>query len=163
MKTTLIMILLGLLSTGVPAKTAGDGFVVANGITYFCQSFKIGLINTCIVTLTGDMVKVPNSHVQAYQLNGRQYELLPLVNASGDTIDLAFMEFISMRNGSRLYRYCSNCCKYDPLNGEIAPLNRVYRYYVLKNGELRLLSDNHETGKILASFNVRVINDRSRM
>lgn len=162
MKTSLIIpfTLLMFCSAGVLAESVGDGFVVADGITYFCQAMRTGIAKTRIITSDGNLVKVPNNSVQAYRLNGHQFEMLPLVNRKGDTIDRAFMEFIAMRNGSRLYRYCSNCSKYDPLNGEIAPLYRVYRYYVLSNGRMKLLAENDETGKMLAYFNVKVIGDQ---
>lgn len=153
--------MLTLFSAGTLAESIGDGFVVADGVTYFCQAIKTGLVKTRIMTTDGDVVKVPNYSIQAYLLNGHQYELLPLVNLHGDTIDLAFMEFITMRNGSRLYRYCSNCSKYDPLYGEIAPLNRVYRYYVLREGRMKLLTDE-ETDINLAFFNIRVLKDIRR-
>lgn len=160
MKTSLIIIMLVLLSTGLPAESTGDGFIVADGVTYFCQTMRTGLAHTRIVTIDGDIVKVPNNSVQAYRLNGHQFELMPLVDRGGDTIEFAFMEFIAMSNDSRLYRYCSNCSKYDPLNGEIAPLNRVYRYYVLRDGHLKLLKDEDETGTTLEFFNVKVYDDR---
>jgi len=161
MKTSLIIIMLTLFSAGALAESIGDGFVVADGITYFCQAMKTGLVKTRIMTIDGDVVKVPNNSVQAYRLNGHQYELLPLVNRRGDTIDRAFMEFLAMRNGSRLYRYCSNCSKYDPLSGEIAPLNPVYRYYVLREGRMKLLTDE-DANVNMAFFNIKVLNDRGR-
>ncbi|MBK6965319.1 MAG: hypothetical protein IPH20_15645 [Bacteroidales bacterium] len=160
MKTSLLIITLVILSTGVTAESTGDGFVVADGVTYFCQSLRTGLSNTKIVTTDGDIVRVPNNSVQAYRIKGHQFELLPLVDMGGDTVDYAFMEFLAMSDDSRLYRYCSNCRKYDPLNGEIAPLNSVFRYYILRNGQLKLLTDENETGKILSSFNVKVYDDR---
>jgi hypothetical protein len=160
MKTSLIIIALVMLLTDVPAESTGDDYVVADGVTYICQTMRTGLANTRIMTNEGGIVKVPNSSVQAYQLNGQQFELLPLVDRRGDTIDYAFMEFIAINNDSRLYRYCSNCCKYDPLNGEIAPLNRVFRYYVLRNGRVKLLADEKEKGKTLSTFNVTVYDSR---
>jgi hypothetical protein len=160
MKTSLIIITLALLSTGAMAESSGDGFIVADGVTYFCQTIRTGLANTRIMTMDGSIVKVPNNSVQAYRLNGHQFELLPLVDRQGDTIDYAFMEFIATGNNSRLYRYCSNCRKYDPLNGEIAPINFIYRYYVLRNGHLELLTNENMAVEILSCFNVKVINDR---
>lgn len=148
-----------LLSSVVWAKTTGDDFVVADGVTYYCETMKTGFTKTHIYTKDGFIIKVPNNHIKAYRLNGHSFELLPLVNLSGDTVDLAFMELIAIRNGIRLYKYCTNCCKYDPLNNVIAPLNRVFRYYIYKNGKMKLLTSEVETKSILAFFNVKVIND----
>ena len=158
MKTSLIIMLI-LLSAGLWAKTTGDNFVVANGVTYYCETMKTGFTKTHIYTKDGNIINVPNNNVKAYRLNGHLFELLPLVNFSGDTVDLAFMELIAIRNGIRLYKYCSNCCKYDPLDNVIAPLNRVFRYYIYKNGKMKLLTNEVETNNILAFFNVKVIND----
>ncbi|NTW23430.1 MAG: hypothetical protein HGA37_01920 [Lentimicrobium sp.] len=162
MKTHLIILMLVIFSTGAMAESDGDDFVVADGVTYFCQDMRIGLLRTWIYTPDGGIVKVSNNNVQAYRLNGRQYELLPLIDRCGDTVDHAFMEFIAMRNGNRLYRYCSNCSKYDPLNGEIAPLNFVYRYYVSENGHLKLLTEEEVNGDALACYKVKVIKDNKR-
>jgi len=162
MKTPLIFFMLVLFSTVVLAESEGEDFVVADGVTYFCRDMRIGLLKTYIYTPEGSIVKVSNSNVQAYRLKGHQYELLPLIDHSGDTVDYAFMEFIAMQNGNRLYRYCSNCSKYDPLNGEIGPLNRVYRYYIYSNGQLKLLTMEDVSGEIMACFNVKLIDDNTR-
>ncbi|MBL7905117.1 MAG: hypothetical protein JNL22_08865 [Bacteroidales bacterium] len=162
MKTPLITFMLLIFSTVAMAESTGDNFVVADGITYLCRHMRIGLFRTWIYTPEGSVVKVSNGKVVAYRLNGHQYELQPLIDRSGDTIDYAFMEFIAMRNGNRLYRYCSNCSKYDPLNGEIAPINRVYRYYEFENGLLKLLTRENVNEYILTSFNVRVISENNR-
>ncbi len=160
MKTSLIILMLVFFSIEAMAESTGDDFVVADGVTYFCRDMRIGLLKTCIYTPEGNVVKVSNTNVQAYRLKGHQYELLPLIDHNGDTVDYAFMEFIAMQNGKRLYRYCSNCSKYDPLNGEIAPLNRVYRYYIYSNGQLKLLTNEDVSGEIMACFKVKVINDK---
>jgi hypothetical protein len=160
MKTSLLIITLVLLSTVALAESTGDDYIVADGVTYFCHAMKTGLANTRIMTIDGNIVKVPNSSVQAYQLNGNQFELLPLVDRQGSTIDYAFMEFIATNNNSRLYRYCSNCRQYDPLNGDIAPINYIYRYYVVRNGCVELLSNENIAVEILSGFNVKVINDK---
>lgn len=158
MKTSLILLLI-LLSAGVWAKTTGDNFVVADGVTYYCNAMKTGFTKTHIFTKNGDIINVPNNHVKAYKLNGHLFELLPLVNSSGDTVDRAFMELIAVRNGIRLYKYCTNCCKYDPLNNVIAPLNRVFRYYIYQDGKMKLLTNEVEKNNFLNYFNVKVIND----
>lgn len=157
MKSVTIIILLLLCSSGVWAGTFDDGFVVADDITYFGNDIKIGSLKTVIQTTEGHIRKVPTSEVKAFRSNGRQFEFLPVVNTNGDTTDMTFMEFITMRDGNRLYCYCSDYCKYDPLNGEIAPVNRVYRYYVLRNDKFRLLTNDDEVDQTMAYFNVKII------
>jgi hypothetical protein len=157
MKTMSIIILLLLCSSGVWAGSFDDGFVVADDITYFGSDIKIGSFKIVIQTEDGEIRKMPTREVKAFRTNGRQFEFLPVTNTKGDTADMAFMEFITMRDGNRLYCYCSDNCKYDPLNGEIAPPIRVYRYYVLKNDKLNLLSDDKEVDQAMAYFNVRIV------
>ena len=160
MKTILILLTLALISPGSRAKSSAEGFIVTEGITYQCLKMTTGFSHTRIMTTEGEFLKIPNNSVKAYRIKDHQYELLPLLNVRGDTLDLVFMEFISRRDGCRLYRYCSNCGKYDPLNWEIAPQNRIYRYYLLCNGHLRLLKSEAETNDTLAWFNINVISDR---
>lgn len=159
MKTPMILCWLLIFSTLAFAENTGDNFVVAGGSTYLCQEMRIGFLNTRIITTDGKIIKVPNHRVEAYRVNGHQYELLPLINFNGDTVDMAFMEFICTREGTRLYRYCSNCSKYDPLKCEIAPINRVYRYYILRDGQMKLLTEKDETSKFMSYFKVRVHQD----
>lgn len=161
MKTPMILCWLLIYSALAFAENTGDDFVVADGATYLCHEMRMGFINTRIVTTEGEVVKVPNYKVEAYRVNGHQFELLPLINYNGDTVDRAFMEFICTRDGNRLYRYCSNCSKYDPLNGQIAPLNRVYRYYIMRNGQMKLLTEKDENSKFMSYFRVSVLQDRS--
>ncbi len=162
MKAILIILILALLSPEGHANSSGEGFIVAEGMTYQILDMTTGFSHTRVMTTEGQVLKVPNNSVTAYRMNGHQYELLPLLTCQGDTLCQVFMEFISRRDGCRLYRYCSNCGKYDPLNWEIAPQNHIYRYYLLRNGHLKLLKSEAETNDTLAWFNIRVMSDFSR-
>lgn len=159
MKTLWIILTLVFGPLVLKAESDRSDYVVADGITYVCQAMRTGFANTRIITHEGQLVKVPNSSIKAYRINGRQFEIMPLLNLRGDTLDMAFMEFISMRDGKRLYRYCSNCSKYDPLSGEIAPINLIYRYYVLSDGQLKLFTDADISN--LGWFKVKIVNDQS--
>jgi len=159
MKTLWIIIALVFGPLVLKAESDRGDYVVADGITYVCQAMRTGFANTRIITPEGQLVKVPNSSIKAYRIAGRQFEIMPLLNLSGDTLDMAFMELISTLDGKRLYRYCSNCSKYDPLSGVIAPINFVYRYYVLSDGQLRLFTDAEINN--LGWFKVKIINDQS--
>ncbi|HOW30094.1 MAG TPA: hypothetical protein PLP88_00875 [Bacteroidales bacterium] len=145
-----------LLSLVVTAGNPGNDFVIADGIYYDCAEIHRGFSNTRITTNDGEKLKIPNFLVQSFRQNGHHFELLPLVNGKGDTVTMTYMELIASRNGSNLYRYCTNCNKYDPENGEVAPLNRIYRYYVFKNGRLQLLHDGAATDAVFAFFQVKV-------
>lgn len=159
MKAFWMIIVLTFCTWMLWAASEREGYVVADGKTYVCEAMRTGFAHTRILTTEGQLVKVPNNSVQAYRINGRQFEMMPLVNLRGDTLGMAFMELISVCNGKRLYRYCSNCSKYDPLSGEIAPINRIYRYYVLSGKQLKLMPEPCNSD--LALFNVKIVNDQS--
>lgn len=134
-----------------------DNFVVAdNGAVYFYKKLKFGFTNIQIISLDGTKIKIPNMGIKAYSYKGHQFELLPITNCKGDTLGYAFMEFISKRNGSRLFRYCSNCINYDPLNGVIAPLNKLYRYYVVKSGKIKLISCLEDFSELMTFYKVKI-------
>lgn len=157
MRTLGLIAFLVLMTMGVSAANTGADFVIADGVMYNCTEIHKGFAKTRITTTDGEKFKIPNFLVQSFRKNGRQYELLPLVNGKGDTVAMTYMELIATHSGSSLYRYCTNCNKYDPLSAEIAPLNRIYRYYILKNGKLKLLHDDAATSNAMAFFNVRMI------
>lgn len=159
MKAFWMIIVLTFCTWMLWAASESEGYVVADGKTYVCETMRTGFANTRILTAEGQLIKVPNNSIQAYRLNGRQFEVMPLINLRGDTLGMAFMELISVCNGKRLYRYCSNCSKYDPLSGEIAPINRIYRYYVLSGKQLKLMPEPCNSD--LALFNVKIVNDQS--
>ena len=157
MKPIGIVLIVVMLSLGVTGSNAAPDFVIADGMIYYCTGIHKGFAKTRITTTDGETLKIPNHMVQSFRQNGHQYELLPLVNGKGDTVAMTYMELIATHNGSSLYRYCTNCNKYDPLSGEIAPINRIYRYYVLKNGRLKLLHDGASTDNAMAYFKVRML------
>lgn len=157
MKIPASILVLVFLSMSVCATGVIENFVIADGVVYQITGMRKGITNTRITTTSGEIVKIPNASIKSYRINGHQYDLLPMLDYRGDTLAAAFMELIAARNGSRLYRYCSNCNKYDPVNQEIAPMNRIYRYYVLKSGRLSLLYDEETTCKAMAFFSVRIL------
>jgi len=73
------------------------------------------------------------------------------------TVGLAFMQYITSCDGNRLYRYCSNCLKYDPVNEKIDPELPVYRYYIFKSGKFISVTDDFDLQSQVASFGVKVI------
>lgn len=156
MKKLAIIIILSLFALPLLAFTEESAFVATADHTYFCNEISMGFASTIVKNADGSYLKIPNSEVKAFRLNGRQYEKMPLVSNAGDTVTYTFMEFICSKDGYRLYRYCTNCNHYDPLNGEIAPINHIYRYYVLVDGKIRLLNCADSLKKAMSFFKVKV-------
>ncbi len=95
--------------------------------------------------------------IDAYSQNGVLFEKMPIVCKNQDTAGWAFMQRISSRNGYSLYRFCSNCIHYDPVDGIINPVYPVYRYYIFKNGKFVSLVDEHNAKEQLAKFGVKML------
>lgn len=159
MKSIALIFLLVFLTSGL--KAAGkstDNFVVIGDETYYYDEIRVGKSITSIYIDGKRFLKVRNSIVNAYAEKGNFYEYLPIMTQDKDTAGYAFMQFIASRDGYRLYRYCSNCLKYDPVTCIIAPATPVYRYYIFKSSKFVLVTDDQNEKSQLAYFGVKVVN-----
>jgi len=157
MKSSALIILLVILTSGL--KSAGkstDNFVIIGDDTYYYDEIRVGKSSTSIYIEGKRFLKVPTFDVTAYAEKGNFYEYLPILTTEQDTAGWAFMQFIASCDGYRLYRYCSNCLKYDPVTCVIAPTTPVYRYYVFKSGKFVLVTDDQNEKSQLAFFGVKV-------
>lgn len=158
MKNTALLSLLVFFSLGLKAADKlTDSFVIIGEKTFYCDKVHVGMGSTRIYIDGKQILKVPTFAINAYAENGMLYEYLPVLTKDQDTVGWAFMQFIASRNGSRIYRYCSDCLHYDPVNEKIAPTMPVYRYYTFKRGNFVSVSDDENVKEHLASFGVRII------
>lgn len=156
MKTLAFFCILLLTASFVAADDAsGSCYVIIDHETYFCDDIRPGKATTRIFRNGKLFMKIPTLLVNAYQKDGKLFERMPVVNKNQDTAGWAFMQFITSREGYRLYRFCSNCLHYDPATGQIAPENPVYRYYVFKNGKFISISDDYNDIALLKQFSVK--------
>lgn len=132
-------------------------YVIAKGKTYICNKVIIGPANTKIYNAAGEVTKIPCSLVESFMQDNKVFVKLPVINKGNDTLGLAFMQYLSSRSGLQLYRYCSRCLQYDPLESVIAPVNMVFRYYVFKGSKFFMLLDETNADSYLAFFGVKVI------
>jgi len=136
-------------------KASGEmNYVSIEGKTYFSDEVKVGLNNLRITTDEGLTLKAPLKKVDAYMVNGKLFERLPLVCKAGKVKGTALMEFISQRNGLRLYKYCAKCeddalgCRFlDESQNETI-------YLVYKDGELYLRIDRINGPTVFPFFRV---------
>lgn len=134
------------------AKAAGElDYVCVNGVTYFSEDIKIGLNNARITTENGLILKAPLEKVDAYRVDGKLFERLPLICADGKNKGTALMELITQHNGLRLYKFHSgyeetpaNCRFNDKSNSECI-------YFVYKDNQL-YLHVNHENASTVFPF-----------
>jgi hypothetical protein len=134
-----------------------NDIVVSDGKTYFCDKVIMGPASAKIYYAAGEILKIPSKSVESFIKNGQVFIKLPVITKANDTIGMAFMQYINSRSGLQLFRYCSNCLKYDPVEGVIAPVNTVYRYYIFKGGKFFMLLDENDSATFLAFFGVRVM------
>jgi hypothetical protein len=137
------------------AKAAGElDFVCINGVTYFSEDVRIGALNARITTESGTVIKAPLNKVDAYRIDGRLFERLPLICVDGKSKGTALMELITQHNGLRLY-------KYHPENIE-APQNCRFMdkskqecvYFVYKDGQLYLHVNQKNASTVFPYFHV---------
>jgi len=137
------------------AKAAGElDFVSISGVTYFSEDVRIGALNARVATENGVVIKVPLSKVDAYRINGKLFERMPLICFDGKNKGTALMELITQRNGLRLY-------KYHPENEEV-PLNCRFTdtssqecvYFVYKEGQLYLHINQLNASTVFPYFHV---------
>lgn len=157
MKNSVITFLLVLFASGLLAATMPtDNFVIIGDKTYYCDKVQVGTTYTRAYIDGKMFLKFPSNNITAYAENGRFYEYLPVLNKNEEITGWAFMEFLVSSNGNRLYRYCSNCLHYDPVNGKIAPTIPTYRYYIFNGGKFVSVSDDLNLQAQVEVFGVKV-------
>jgi hypothetical protein len=137
------------------AKAAGElDFVTISGVTYFSEDVHIGLLNARVTTENGQTIKVPLSKVDAYRIDGKLFERLPLICADGKYKGTALMELITQHNGLRLYKYnpgneepSTNCTFLDQSKEKCV-------YFVFKDGKLYLHVDQKNASTVFPYFRV---------
>jgi len=155
MITLLIFLMIGSeIQAGSPL---AKNYVVSKGKTYFCEKLIVGSANTKIFNAVGEVTKIPVHLVDSFRQGNNIFVKLPVISKSNDTIGMAFMQYITSRSGLQLFRYCSKCLQYDPVESIIAPVNQVYRYYVFKGGKFFKILDKENIDSYLSFFGVRVI------
>ena len=150
----LIMIMLVLM---VKAGGGATGYVTVGGKTYFCEKLIPGLLNLNLKMNDGTLMKVPLKKVDCYSYNGRLFERLPVMCKDAPANCMALMEYITSRNGLRLYKYCKVQEHGDLIDNTYQAAHLEYMFFVFKDGKfyLPVTSDNAES--ILPFFGIKVI------
>jgi len=148
MKKPISIIALLLLCAGMNVMAAGNpiSYVKTEGKILFGKNLKIGLFKTRIVTDEGIVKKIPNQKVEAYLVESKQFENLPLLRTEKGKSTMVMMEYVAYRGGLKLYRLPA---------GE--GRNQTYTYCVYKDNKLYLPVDQSNAESILPFFGVQVI------
>ena len=138
------------------AKAAGElDFVCVNGVTYFSEDIKIGMSNARIPMEDGLILKAPLSKVDAYRVNGKLYERLPLICVDGRSKGTALMEFITQHNGLRLYKLSTDSSETPDNCRFIDKTNSTCVYFVYKEGQLYLHVNQANAPTVFPFFHIQ--------
>jgi len=154
-----LSVVLILIMSVLFVKAGGESvsYVTVDGKTYFCEKAKPGLFNMNLTMDDGTIMKVPLNKVDAYSCNGHLCERLPVICEGAPTNCTALMEYVTTRNGFRLYKNCEYSECGDLWNNTYKKAHLQVDYYVFKDGEFYLQVTKDNIKSILAFFNVPVI------
>ncbi len=157
MKSLIVAFLLLVVAWAAQAGSETVSYVTVGGKTYFCQDLKSGLFRASLTLDDGTTLKIPYEKIDAYMCNGHLYERMPLMCPYAKPGCTALMEYVTSRNGLRLYKYCryGSCC--DPANDVYKPVQAQYLYTVFKDGKFFLKVDQENAASILPFFGIEVI------
>jgi hypothetical protein len=158
MKKSVVLITLAFFAFILNA-SAGVNYVTVGKKTWFSDDVRIGMNNIKIATEAGMVVKTPMKNVDAYMVDGKLCERLPVICKDGSEKCTALMELVAFRNGLGLYKYSVNkgserigCTLYDEAKHSAV-------YYVYRNGKLHLRVDNNNANTVFPFFGVEFVNN----
>lgn len=152
-----LMVLFVFISLAFVWEAAGKmNYVTVGDKTYFSSDIKIGLTNVRITTENGLTLKAPLKMVNAYSIDGKQCERVPLVYRNGEVQCSALLELVSIRNGLKLFKLNAysgdsphqRCCF---SNGS----SNHAKYFVYKDGKLHLRVDGVNAPTVFGFFHVK--------
>jgi len=154
-----LSVLLILVMSVLMLKAGGKAisYVTVGDQTYFCEKVVPGLFSLNLTMDDGTILKVPLKKVDSYSTNGHMFERLPVMCKDAPANCTALMEYITARNGYRLYKHCEykECGDLWDNNYEKAHLQ--VEYFVFKDGKFYLPVTKENASSILPFFGIEVI------
>ena len=138
-------------------KSENANYVKSGDKIYFCQKVKAGVFCANIVLEDGITMKIPFRKVDAYSCNGRLFERLPVVCEGAPANCTALMEYITSRNGLRLYKYCKIVECGDLVNNTYEKPHLESVFFVFQDGEFYLKVDQKNAPTVLPFFGIKVL------
>jgi hypothetical protein len=155
MKKLLTILLLVVSALELNAADDAVNYVTTGGKTYFCQKMKPGLFCANIRTEDGNILKIPFKEVDSYFCKGRLYERLPLMYEGAQANSTALMEYITSRNGLRLYKYCKYGECGDLYNSTYKKAHPQVVFYVFQEGKFYLEVNQKNAATVLPFFGIQ--------
>jgi hypothetical protein len=152
MKRLIAVLLLFMFANTLVAAAEIPNYVT----TYFCEKMKKGIFNVKITSNDGTILRVPFGKVDSYCCKGRLFERLP-VKCVGVTEDCsALMEYITSRNGLRLYKYCETAECGNLYDNTYQKAHEQLAFFVFQDGRFYLLVDQKNAPSVLPFFGIEV-------
>jgi len=157
MKKLFVILILVLSVMILKAGGKAVSYVTYDGKTYFCQKITPGLFNLNLTMDDGTSIKVPINKVDSYSCNGRMCERLPVMCKDAKPNCTALMEYITARNGFRLYKMCEyNECG-SVWDNSYKKAHQQVEYFVFKDGKFQLHVTKENVESVMQFFNIPVI------
>ena len=159
MKKLFAILVLAMFAFVVEANAGNEtlNYVKSGGKTYFCDKVRPGLFCANITLEDGSTLKIPFSKIDAYFCNGHLFERLPVVIKGEMTGQTALMEYVTTRNGLRLYKYCEFGECGDLMDNTYKKAHQQTAYYVFKDGGFYLEINKKNASTVLPFFGIDVI------
>ncbi|MBK7172428.1 MAG: hypothetical protein IPH84_04175 [Bacteroidales bacterium] len=158
MKRIILLILVCVITAGVNAGEKENlSYIKANGKVYFGYKVRSGLFNTSILNSEGKITKVKNKHVETLVTKGKMYELLPVIMQDKKVECMAMMEYVTAKDGLRLFKYSCYHEYCDFSSGIFRKAQPETIYFVYKDGNFHLRVDANNAATVLPFFGINVI------
>ena len=132
-------------------------YVNVDGKTYFGNEIRSGIFKTKIVSTDGTVLKFANRKVDAIMHENKLFERLPVIANRNDIVGMAMMEYITSRDGLRLYRYTCYNQDCDFARGIVSDTYAEDYYFVFKDGKFYLRIDSSNAASALSFFGIQLI------
>jgi hypothetical protein len=156
MKKLATLVILALLVLIVKAGNETSSYVSAGGETYFGQKVKTGLFAMSLTMNDGTVLRIPLKKVDSYSGNGRLFERMPVRCNGVETNCTAMMEYITSRNGFRLYKHCECGEQGDLWDNTYKKAHMQFEFYVYKDGKFYLPVNQENATSVLPFFGIEV-------
>jgi hypothetical protein len=154
MKKLAVVLILFLSVMLVKAGGESVNYVTIDGKTYFCDKMNQGLFSINLKLDDGTIKKIPFEKVDSYYCNGRLFERLPVMCKGAPANCTALMEYITSRNGFRLYKYCVFQEHGDLCANSYKKAHLQLEYFVFKDGKFYLPVNKDNAASILPYFGI---------
>jgi hypothetical protein len=157
MKKLSVVLILVMFVLMLKAGTEVTSYATVNGKTYFCENVRSGFIYLNLIMTDGTIMKVPFNKVDAYSTKGHLYERLPVMCEGAPENCTAMMEYITSRNGFRLYKYSKMQSHGELYDNTYEDAHMEFTFFIFKDGKYHLSVTKENAASVLPFFGIEVI------